>query len=152
MNNKSHEKNISIHQLGSLDKILYELGLVALGIFIVAVLLYVTTGFSVLNIGWRCMFNRVTGYPCPGCGGTRSLRALYQGDILRSLYDYPPLLFGIIVYLIFMVRCFLYRRFGIKKSRDGAVVKYIYIFVALILIQWMVKMIAQFAFGYRWFG
>lgn len=139
------------NQLGNLDKILYELGLVALGIIIVSVLLYVTTGFSVLGIKWLCMFNKITGYPCPGCGGTRSLRALCKGEIWKSLYDYPPLLFGVIVYVIFMIRCILYRRFGIRKSADGAVVKYIYIFVALIIVQWIVKVVAQYSFGYYWF-
>ena len=41
--------------------------------------------------------------------------------------------------------------FGIKKSRDGAVVKYMYIFVALMLIQWVVKIVAQVGFDYYWF-
>ena len=79
------------------------------------------------------------------------MRALLHGEIIKCLYDYPPLLFGIIVYVIFMIRCTLYMFFGIKKSRDGAVVKYMYIFVALMLIQWVVKIVAQVGFDYYWF-
>lgn len=138
-------------QLGPMDKLLYELGLVALGIVIAAVLLYFCTGFSILKINFYCVFNRITGLACPGCGATRAIRALLRGDFPRSLYLYPPLIYGIVVYAVFMVRCFLYKYFGFKKCRDGAVVIYIYIGIALILLQWIVKLIAQLVFGYNWF-
>ncbi len=146
-------KNLKLckNRLGNTDKIIYELGLVALGISIAAVLLYFCTGINVLRIKYPCIFNKVTGYCCPGCGGTRALRALLHGEILKSLYDYPPLIYGIIVYIVFMVRCTLYIFFGVRKSRDGAVVKYLYIFAALMIIQWIVKLVAQFFFGYHWF-
>lgn len=32
-----------------------------------------------------CTFNTVTGYLCPGCGNTRSLTYLLNGDILSAL-------------------------------------------------------------------
>lgn len=150
MNSSSNRKH-NVRMLGSTDKLLYELGLVALGIILCAVLLYFITGFSVLNIYYICVFNKVTGLSCPGCGGTRAFRALVKGDILKSLYYYPPLLYTMIVYLIFMLRCFMYKHFGIKKSKDGAVVKYIYIFIAIMLIQWVVKLVAALVFGYYWY-
>ena len=127
------------------------MGLVALGIGIAAVLLYFCTGINVLSVGYPCIFNRVTGLCCPGCGGTRAARALLKGEILKSLYDYPPLMFFVVVYVIFMTRCFLYRHFGVRKSKDGAVVKYMYVFLALMLAQWIVKIVAQVCFDYYWF-
>ena len=130
---------------------MYELGIVALGIGIAAVLLYFITGINVLRLKYPCLFNKVTHLCCPGCGGTRAARALLHGEILKSLYDYPPLLFGVIVYVVFMVRCFLYVHFGIRKSPDGTVVRYMYIFLALIGIQWIVKIVAQVCFNYYWF-
>ena len=139
------------NRLGNTDKLLYEFGLVALGIGIAAVLLYFCTGINVLRLDYPCIFNKVTGLCCPGCGGTRAFRALLHGQILRSIYDYPPLIFGVVVYIIFMVRCFLYRHFGIRKSRDGAVVKYMYIFIGLMIVQWIVKLVAQICFDYYWF-
>ena len=139
------------NELGNTDRVLYELGIVALGIGIAAVLLYFCTGINVLSIKYPCVFNKVTHLCCPGCGGTRALRALLKGEILKSIYDYPPLLFGIVVYAIFMIRCTLYIFFGIRKSRDGAVVKYLYIFLGLMIIQWIVKLVAQIGFGYYWF-
>lgn len=139
------------NRLGNTDRVLYELGIVALGIGIAAVLLYFCTGINILAFKYPCVFNKVTHLCCPGCGGTRSLRALLRGDFLTSLYDYPPLLFGILVYIVFMIRCTLYAFFGIGKSRDGAVVKYLYVFLGLMIAQWIVKLVAQIAFGYYWF-
>lgn len=146
----SSSKISNRHELGSTDKLLYEIGLVALGIFLAAVLLYVCTGFSVLTLKYPCMFNKITKLPCPGCGGTRSFRALMRGDVLLSLYYYLPVPYAIVVYLIFMIRCFCYKYFGIRKSPDGTVVKFIYIFIALMLAQWIVKLVAQMKFGYYW--
>lgn len=139
------------NELGNTDKLLYELGLVALGIGIAAVLLYFTTGINVLVLKYPCVFNKVTHLCCPGCGGTRALRALLKGEILKSIYDYPPLIFAAVIYVVFMVRCTLYIVFGIRKSRDGAVVKYLYIFLALMIVQWIVKLVAQIFFNYYWF-
>lgn len=36
-----------------------------------------------------CLFHKLTGLPCPMCGGTRSARALLHGDIDRALYLNP---------------------------------------------------------------
>ncbi len=144
-------KTFCNRRLGNTDRLLYELGLVALGICFAAVLLYLFTGISVLNLRYPCLFNKVTHLCCPGCGGTRSMRALLRGEILTSLYDYPPLIYGLIVYVVFMIRCFLYTCFGIKKSPDGTVVRFIYVFLGLMLAQWIVKIVAQICFGYYWF-
>ncbi|NBL64974.1 DUF2752 domain-containing protein [Flavobacterium sp. NST-5] len=34
-----------------------------------------------------CPFKMLTGFPCPGCGITKSLVYLYQGDLQKS-FDY----------------------------------------------------------------
>jgi hypothetical protein len=139
-------------KLGDTDRLLYEIGLVALGICIAAVLLYFCTGINLLTIGYPCLFNKLTHLCCPGCGGTRSIRALIRGDLWRCFYDYPPFLFGLAVYVIFMVRCFLHVHFDVRKSKDGTVVKYLYVFMGLIFVQWIVKLVAQICFNYYWFG
>ena len=79
------------------------------------------------------------------------MRALLRGEILTSLYDYPPLIYGLIVYVVFMIRCFLYTCFGVKKSPGGTAVRFIYVFLGLMLAQWIVKIVAQICFGYYWF-
>lgn len=122
----------------------------ALGIVIAAVLLYYLTGFSLLNVNYICIFNLRTGLPCPGCGATRSLRELVAGRVLMSIYDYPPIVYSIVVYLIFMIRCVLYKFFGIRKSADGTILIYFYIGLGLIVVQWVVKLAAWFIWGYEW--
>ena len=49
-----------------------------------------------------CPFKMMTGFPCPGCGITKSLVALYEGDIVRSIHYH---LFGlpILVFCAFAV-------------------------------------------------
>ena len=36
-----------------------------------------------------CPFKALTGIDCPGCGFQRSILALIQGDIAKSIYLYP---------------------------------------------------------------
>lgn len=38
----------------------------------------------------HCLIKRTTGYPCPGCGTTRSARAILEGDFVRA-FDLNPL-------------------------------------------------------------
>jgi hypothetical protein len=37
-----------------------------------------------------CPFKYITGIDCPGCGFQRSVLALIQGDLHKSLLYYPP--------------------------------------------------------------
>lgn len=62
--------------------------------------------------GWLpdCIFHRITGYLCPGCGNTRSVAALLNFDIYASLkFNITPviLLSALILwYLEFLLKCF----------------------------------------------
>ena len=59
-----------------------------------------------------CKFLEFTGLHCPGCGGTRSVRALLQGDVLGSL-RMNALVFPAVVYVgVMLVR----RWFGRSKE------------------------------------
>jgi hypothetical protein len=46
-----------------------------------------------------CPFKLLTGFPCPGCGITKSLGFLYAGDLAKSFYYHA---FGLITFLVCM--------------------------------------------------
>jgi hypothetical protein len=69
--------------------------------FVVAAVL---TAVFVASVVWRpldeggfvlCLFNKLTGLPCPGCGLTRSFCALGHGELGRAVAFHPlgPLVF-----------------------------------------------------------
>lgn len=49
----------------------------------------------------ECIFLKITGYYCPGCGNTRSLLAFLHGDIIGALHNNitPILLFALLLLL-----------------------------------------------------
>ena len=61
-----------------IDNVLYILGLSGTVICCVYLLISKITGFRIENYLYPCLFHTVTGYYCPGCGGTRAVCALFQ--------------------------------------------------------------------------
>jgi hypothetical protein len=47
-----------------------------------------------------CMIKNATGYPCPSCGTTRAVQALYKGDLKGSVAFNP---FGIIASMALLI-------------------------------------------------
>lgn len=45
-----------------------------------------------------CPFHRMTGYPCPTCGGTRATFALARGDVFGALTLNPLVTVGVPVF------------------------------------------------------
>ena len=73
----------------------------------------VLIGAMVLAISWvisseklpisACLFKTVTGYPCPGWGGTRAAYALMHGDWLDALLINPLSCLLILFYILMLV-------------------------------------------------
>jgi hypothetical protein len=59
--------------------------------------------------GPPCLFRLLTGIPCPGCGMTRSLMALWRGDLLTS-FRYHPLGPPLFLACLFLLMALLLRR------------------------------------------
>ena len=74
-------------------KIYIALFLVASGI------LYLKVLSPALGISIPCIFRKITGFYCPGCGMTRASLALLDGDIYQS-FRYNMLIFIIVPLLI----------------------------------------------------
>jgi len=73
-----------------------------------------------------CPFKKLTGFDCPGCGFQRSLLALLQGDVVKSLQLYPATIPIIITgSFILLNKYFSFKNTGIKK--------YMYAFTGLII-------------------
>lgn len=53
--------------------------------------------------GPECLFRRMTGLPCPGCGMTRSLEEIWRGNLPLSI-RYHPL--GIPVFILCLAGVF----------------------------------------------
>ena len=100
----------------------------------------------VLSFGTRpCVFYTLTGYFCPGCGGTRSLRALLSGKIFVSAVDFPMIFYAAVVFAWFMISQTIER---VSGSRIRIALRYrdVYIWIALLLIvvNCLVKNLALF--------
>lgn len=89
-------------QKKTLEDQLYIIGLFFLIFGILGVILY----FHILLNHVKapsCMLYRVFGIYCPGCGGTRAIAALLRGEILRSLWYHPLVLYVAVIYAGFML-------------------------------------------------
>ena len=58
---------------------------------------------------------------------------------------------GLVALGIGFAAVLLYLLFGIRKSPDGTIVRFVYVFIGLMFAQWIVKVVAQVCFGYYWF-
>ena len=96
-----------------------------------------------------CLFHRVTGLYCPGCGGTRAVWALLSGRPVLSFFYHPIVLYAAVLYLLFMVSHTI-ERITSHRWRIGMRFKsgYLYFALVLIAINIAVKDIALTAFHF----
>ena len=85
------------------------------GVFAASVLLPLPRGAGgqIGHLPSLCLFYRLTGLPCPGCGLTRSFVCLAHGHFWESLHWHPlgPAIF--LVFALLWVRCGLFRLRGV---------------------------------------
>ena len=87
-----------------------------------------------------CVFHEITGFPCPTCGGTRSLIALSKFDLVSSFMFNPlvPLFaFGLIIFsLLFFTGVVTKRSLKINFTHRGKrIIRYTAI--ALVAANWL---------------
>ena len=63
-----------------------------------------------------CMFHEMFGIYCPGCGGTRAVVALLKGQLLKSLWYHPLVLYTVVIFGGFMLTQSL-ERLGVRRIR-----------------------------------
>ena len=69
-----------------LDRCFYIIGWVCIGLAVLGCIAVRLGVLQMLGGIPPCALHRMTGYYCPGCGGTRAVMALFHGKILTSLY------------------------------------------------------------------
>ncbi len=94
---------------------------------------------KVFDSGIPCMFHSLTGLYCPGCGGTRAVRALLRGD-LRMSFQYHPL----VLYTVFVILLEIILRTASKKRKrpvDHSKRERIFILIGagIVLANWIFK-------------
>jgi len=85
----------------------------------------------------------ITGFPCPGCGITKSIVFFYEGNIYKSLYYH---LFGLFVVLLCV---FLFVKFTIEffKNKEILTISYqnkkkiAYIIAAILILYHLIRVI-----------
>ncbi|WP_419575780.1 DUF2752 domain-containing protein [Ruminococcus sp.] len=80
-----------------------------------------------------CYIHHFTGLYCPGCGATRAVYALVNGDILLSLRQNAFLAVGIVIVLILYIQ-FVLRAFGKKINTFINTQGFIWIMFALLIV------------------
>ena len=133
----------------TVEQTLYILGLaaiavVAAGCVLMAVIPDEWYSWAVLP----CLVHAATGYYCPGCGGTRAVHYMLQGNFLLSLYDHPFVLYGTALFICFMTSHTLERITGGRVKGMKYRNLYTYVAVGIILLNFVVKNIMRFVYGH----
>lgn len=94
-----------------------------------------------------CVLYNFLGVYCPGCGGSRALKALFSGHFLTSVYYHPLVLYTAVIYLVFMTSqtIALLSRGRIRGIRFHYWFLYGALFV--IVINCVLKNVLKFVFG-----
>lgn len=85
----------------AIDKFLYKAGWIVCFLMIPFGLFYKYIWLRFFNL--PCVLSTFFGMYCPGCGGTRAVIALINGDIILSLWYHPFVLYAIILYSAYMI-------------------------------------------------
>jgi hypothetical protein len=79
-----------------------------------------------------CVFKKVTGYDCPGCGGLRAMHHLLRGDIVGAFQLNAMAMVALPLTLAWLV--FYWRRRGQRQPLTGRKALWIVWAIALVLV------------------
>lgn len=122
------------------DEVFYQIGKVIWLPFILAGFWFAYVGYDRYGELAQCSIKKISGLPCPGCGGTRAFYYLFRGELLKSFRLNPAVIYGVAAYLHFMLLYF-YRKHkkGGEQQKEIYIPYYMYAAIAVILVQWMIK-------------
>lgn len=127
----------------TIDKYFYITGWIMIVIIAIVAIVIMIVGKEALAKLPPCTLHAVTGYYCPGCGGTRAVFALLRGDIIQSVRLHPIVLYAVVLGGWFMVSQTI-QRITKGELHIGLHFRGIYVWLALALI--MINCIAKNAY------
>lgn len=116
-----------------LDRCFYIIGWVCLGLGALAAVAVRLGLLRLLGGIPPCALHRMTGFYCPGCGGTRAVTALLHGEILISLYYHPVVVYTAAVGGWFMLSQTI-ERLSHGKLKIGLHYRDLYLWIALAIV------------------
>lgn len=123
-----------------LDIYFYAAGWAIIGVVVLAFVVSMILQIPITELFPPCMLYTLTGWYCPGCGGTRAMNYLVHGRVIISFLYYPFVPFATIGGLWFMISQTIDRIVGRKfKAVMHFRMIYVYIAIALIVINFLVK-------------
>lgn len=100
-----------------------------------------------LIVRMPCLFHALTGWYCPGCGGTRAVKYLLQGQILTSLQYHPLVVYMAVVTAVELVSWMAAKLWGRPGLYLGHGVCFIYVGIGVTAVNWIVKNVLLIGFG-----
>lgn len=101
------------------------------------VVIYKLTDFKLQDLLPPCLFYKVTGLKCVGCGATRAVDSLLEGKFIAAFY-YNPLFTAVIAMLLLLFILFLVNAFR-KKPFFLPLEKYLYAILIAALFFWVFR-------------
>ena len=86
-----------------------------------------------------CLFQLMTGLYCPGCGGTRAVKALLAGHPVLSFLYHPLVLCTAVTAAVFAVSWGLYFLTGKEKFRMEPDDRYAYAAAGIVILNFIIK-------------
>ena len=121
------------------------LGIIAAAIIVGCVLMLLEIPITKLD-KTPCVWITYLGVYCPGCGGTRAVEALMQGEFLQSFLYHP-----VVLYTAGMMGGYVSSH-ALNIFTGGRVKAllfhgwYLYLMLAIIIVQWLVKNVLKLVF------
>jgi hypothetical protein len=136
-----------IKSILAISRKLYYLGFGGVGVCVLLGVLFAVLRFNLFNLIPPCYFFAETGYYCFGCGGTRAILELLQGNIIKSLHYNIIVIYLGFIYVYYMISHSLniitYGRIPAMLFRPV----YGYIAIILTILQCVLKNFIAYKFG-----
>lgn len=121
--------------------------LISILFFLIFVCLFYTYIAYKFNIYIPCVFKKITGFYCPGCGITRCIMSILHGQFYQA-FRYNPLIF---LYLPFLFLYFFYNIYIYIFNQKNRIIDKVprqvwYIFLFITILYGILRNIDSFSF------